>query len=69
MILISPRYEEVHEHYDGTCIESHRRDINGTTYLFTRVGSNARTIVTATKFDVIGMRSHLISGSTNATRK
>lgn len=62
---ISPKYEEVHEHYDGTCIESHRRKIGFHEYLFTRVANKDRTIISVSQFDVIGIRKHLISGRTN----
>lgn len=52
---ISPRYNEEHEHVGGdTCILTFRRTINNTEYLFTRVGSKDRTIISVTKFDVTG---------------
>lgn len=61
-MLIGPRYNEEHIHADATCVETHRRNINNTVYLFTRVGNKSRTMISVTKMDVIGFRTHLVSG-------
>lgn len=66
VIKISERYSEEHTHATDICVESHRRNINNTVYLFTRVSNPKRVIISVTKMDVIGFRTHLISGVTSA---
>lgn len=57
--FISERYEESHEHLEGTCVETHKRSINDKIFIFTRVSMRSGiSRVSAYEKSVVFNRAH-----------
>lgn len=58
---ISERYSESHEHGEGVCVTSHKRNINNKVYLFTRVGTRKGVVhIGAYRSDMINVKTHSV---------
>lgn len=68
---IGKRFDEEHTHNsaDGICVTSHKRTINGKTFLFTRVSTRRGTLhVGAYRQDIVINRIHGFSGNNKLER-
>lgn len=58
---ISERYSEYHEHTNGTCVTTHKRNINNKVFLFTYVGRKTyTTLISVTHIEQRSQSTHLL---------